>query len=115
MKTRTNPTQASALLYVVICMTLLAAISATVLRPVSDEYMNSFRTASWQEALLAAESGVDLATVQLRQGLVSPGASWPSPWQSVAGGGQSASATFTHAGAGGTTMQVSVTVDSPPE
>src|SRR3954464_3574340 len=104
MKTRTNPTQASALLYVVICMTLLAALSAAVLRPVNDEYMNTFRTASWQEALLAAESGVDLATIQLRQNLAQPGGTWPSPWTAGSNGSQTRSASFAHAGAGGTQM-----------
>src|SRR4051812_7805079 len=110
---RTACPQGSTLLYVIIAIAILAAGSAAVLRPVSDEYLNTFRTAGWQEALLAAESGVDLATIQLRQNLAHPGDTWPAPWTAAANGSLSQTASFSHAGLGGTQMQVSVTVDAP--
>src|SRR3954462_9186809 len=106
---RTARSQGSTLLYVVIAIAILVAGSAAVLRPVSDEYLNTFRTAGWQEALLAAESGVDLATIQLRQNLAHPGATWPAPWTAAANGSLTQTASFNHAGMGGTQMQVSVT------
>src|SRR4051812_805213 len=114
MKLRAG-TQGSTLVYVVLAITILAAASAAVLRPVSDEYLNTFRTAGWQEALLAAESGIDLATVQLRQNLAHPGGTWPAPWSPDANGVQTQTASFSHMGEGGTAMQVNVRVDGPPE
>lgn len=103
----------SALAYAVFTLTVLAVISGTVLRGVSDEYLNTFHAASWQEALLAAESGVDLATLQLRQNLTVPGGTWPSPWSASGTTGQSMSASFTHVGEGGASMVVNVTVECP--
>ena len=54
MKRRHPSPQGSALVYVLITLTVLLALSAATLRPVSDQYVNTFRTAAWQEALLAA-------------------------------------------------------------
>src|SRR4051794_16605203 len=75
---RSHPSeQGSALMYVLITLTVLLALSAATLRPVSDQYVNTFRTAAWQEALLAAEAGVDVATLQLRDVLQSSDKAWP--------------------------------------
>jgi hypothetical protein len=103
----------SALLYVVLTMAVLLAGAAAVLRPVGDEYANTFRTASWQEALLAAESGIDLATVQLRGNLLQPGAEWPAPWALQLDGSHTRTSTWRHGGAGGDLQTVDVRVDAP--
>jgi hypothetical protein len=134
MKTPDRHQGASALLYVVLTMAVLLAGAAAVLRPVSDEFANTFRTASWQEALLAAESGIDLATVQMRANLQSPGAEWPAPWTTVPDTAQIAAraaagktelvpapvirkrtTTWRHGGEGGELQTVEVQVDAPAE
>jgi hypothetical protein len=116
----------SALLYVLSTLTVLLAASAAVIRPVSDQYANTLRTASWQEALLAAESGIDLATLQLRQALIErvnpwPGrdpatgllATWPSPWVLQADGSYLRTNTYSHGGEGGDVQEIEVRVDAP--
>src|SRR3954470_10425067 len=110
MQTSRSSQGGSALVYVVFTMTVLLAASAAVLRPVSDEYGNAFRTASWQEALLAAESGIDLATMQLRINLSQPGADWPGPWTAQLDGSHTRSTSYTHAGEGGNTQSLDVTI-----
>jgi hypothetical protein len=132
MKPADHQRGGSALLYVVLTMTVLLAASAAVLRPVSDEYANTFRTASWQEALLAAESGVDLATVQARAALITPDSAWPAPWATVPDTAQIAArsaagkpaldpppvirtrtTSWRHAGEGDALQTVDVQVDTP--
>ena len=112
MKRARHHQNGSALAYAVFSIAVLAAVSGTVLRTVSDEYLNTFHAAGWQESLLAAETGVDLAMIQLRQNLSNPGAGWPSPW-TAAGSGETMTASFSHVGEGGSDMQVAVTVDAP--
>jgi hypothetical protein len=135
---RSHPSeQGSVLMYVLITLTILLALSAATLRPVSDQYVNTFRTAAWQEALLAAEAGVDVATLQLRTVLQNSGqawprwlptqtatahiqpppanapeTAWPSPW-SFGGGKLRASQSFTHTGEGGSSQKVDVVIDAP--
>lgn len=142
--TRRHPSaQGSALVYVLITLTVLLALSAATLRPVSDEYVNTFRTAAWQEALLSAEAGIDVATLQLRNVLQdsgkawpvwaatdsqtahtqpppvnAPAHAWPSAW-TLSNGKWKASQTFTHAGEGvdsdpgSFSQKVDVVLDAP--
>src|SRR4051812_46761800 len=136
--TRRHPSpQGSALVYVLITLTVLLALSAATLRPVSDEYVNTFRTAAWQEALLSADAGIDVATLQLRNVLQNadqawpvwaatdtqlahtqppsinpPAHAWPTAW-TLSGGKFKATQTFSHAGEGGASQKVDVVVDAP--
>ena len=56
---------------------VLSILGAEILRVVSIKYQNALQTATWQEALLAAESGVDLAIVELRKSLYpAPNHAW---------------------------------------
>jgi len=137
MKTKSSAESGGLLMYVVFILSVLAAIVAAVVRPVSDEYLNTFRASGWQEALLAAESGIDLAMVQLKSNLrqIQPGntsswpspwdpavygdqlsgsAAWPSPWAQPASGGEQYNITnLSYAGQDGGTMTATVTVDAP--
>ncbi len=116
MKTSLRLTnKGSALIYAILAILVLTMGAAEVMRLVSNKYLNTFHAASWQEALIAAESGVDLAIVQLRKNIQTPGGAWDSPWVGTAGGALSAYSltTVNYAGEGGTRMTMSVSVDAP--
>ena len=59
----------SVLVWTVLTMIILSLFATEVLRAVSGRYQLGIQAAKWQEALLAAESGVDLAVVELRKSL----------------------------------------------
>jgi hypothetical protein len=93
-------------------------LGAEAIRLVTTKYQNVFHAASWQEAILATESGVDLAMVELRKSVSSPSSAWQSPWVGGApGNGNSSSSltTITYLGEGSTTMNLNVTVDAPSQ
>lgn len=83
----------SALVVVMITVAVLAFIAASLIRIASDRHRSAFESASWNESILAAEAGADLALLTLRStlpensiwvdrrnALSSPGASWSSNW-----------------------------------
>src|SRR4051794_4293587 len=116
MKTNNHSQQGSACLYVVLIITLLSFATAVVLRSTQEAHVNTFRTASWEEALPAAESGVDLAIAELRKNATIPGQAWQSPWVATTTNGvvtASSSLTLTHDGEGGARTVSTVSVDSP--
>ena len=118
----------SVLIWTVLVITILSLAAAELLHVVSSKYTNSLHTATWQESLLGAESGVDLAVRELRKSLRSPTAAWsqsegwstPTPAPS-ASPGQSAAPVFerhgkseqTNVGLAGTSMFVDIEVDAP--
>ena len=57
-------------------LTTLAVLSGVVMSVLGNRHRLAFQTASWQEALLAAESGVDLAVAELRTSLYDPTAAF---------------------------------------
>ena len=68
------------LVWTVLIIGLLSLIAVETLRLVTAKYQNALQTSTWQEALLAAESGIDLAIVELRKSL------YPAPnqaWQEI--------------------------------
>src|SRR3954470_13012665 len=70
-------THGSILVWTVMTITVLSLLAAEVIRLVSLKYQSALQTASWQEALLAAESGIDLGIVELRKSLFpSPNQGW---------------------------------------
>ncbi|HEY4283319.1 MAG TPA: hypothetical protein VGM62_09655, partial [Chthoniobacterales bacterium] len=61
--------QGSILVWTVMTITILSLLGAEVIRLVSLKYQSALQTATWQESLLAAESGIDLGIVELRKSL----------------------------------------------
>ena len=118
MRTYPNNRRAgSALVWTVIVIALLSLGATEVLRLVTLKYQTALQTATWQEALLAAESGVDLAIAELRKGLYpAPNHAWDN-WNN-APGDQVTSYTFTtlsNAGFAGTPMTIEANVDAPAQ
>ena len=133
MKRNTHSAAGSALVWTVLVISILSLIAAELLRVVSSKYHTVLHTAVWQESLLAAESGVDLAIKTLRKSLdASPSEAagvWKADgWDEVASAtptpspGASPSATpfqqrgiktVPNAGLAGTQMKVETTVDAP--
>lgn len=63
---------------------ILAALAGTSFRLLQEKYRLVHQAASWQEALLSAEAGVDLAVNQMRLSLAEPDAAWQG-WQTASG------------------------------
>jgi hypothetical protein len=75
------------------------------------------QTAAWQESLIAAESGVDLAIVELRKSLYpAPNHSWDG-WNNAPGNGvvSHGLTTIPNAGLADTPMTIEVNVDAPAQ
>lgn len=83
----------SALVVVMMTIAILAFIAASLIRIASDRHRSAFESASWNESVLAAEAGADLALLTLRStlpeqslwpdrrnALSSQGPSWSSNW-----------------------------------
>lgn len=117
----------SALIWTLCVITILSAIAAELLQVMSSKYQNALHTATWQEALLAAESGVDVAIVELRKSLYpAPNNAWdgwtvvdseasptPGPSPSTTPFARHGIKVVPNAGLSGTDMTVDVNVDAP--
>lgn len=116
MHIRHKTTEASVIVWVVLTVAILSLVAAEVLRVVTAKYQNALHTASWQEALLAAESGIDLAVLELRKSLYPSNTAWDSTagWITTTNNGVTTH-TLSLAPLPGTTMNVDVTVDDPPQ
>ena len=57
----------STLLISLLSVTVLSLIAANVLQSISARYNSAFRSASWNEALLTAEGGIDIISSQFLQ------------------------------------------------
>src|SRR6202040_293426 len=115
MRTRGSKAQGSVLLWTVITIAILSLLGAEVLRLVSIKYEHALQTATWQESLLAAESGIDLAIMELRKSLFpAPNHAWEG-WNNVPGNGVTSYGltTIPNAGLAGTPMTIEVSVDAP--
>src|SRR6478735_3222859 len=107
----------SVLIWTVLVITILSLVSAELLRVVSGKYHSALHTSVWQESLVAAESGIDLAVIELRKTLYpAPNDAWSSDrgWKTD-GGTNHGLTTVPNAGLAGTPMTIDVTVDAPPE
>ncbi|MGZ8939977.1 MAG: DUF7305 domain-containing protein [Limisphaerales bacterium] len=110
-----NSLAGSALIWTVLIITILSLVAAELLHVLSGKYMHTMHTATWQESLLAAESGVDLAIMQLRKSLYpAPNGAW-SGWSAIPGDGVTSYglSTIPNAGLAGTPMTIEVNVDAP--
>lgn len=120
MQRKNSRADGSILVWTVLTIAVLSLVAAQVLRVVSMKYQNALQTATWQEALLGAESGIDLAVLELRKSLYPPptGAWAPaSGWTNTPGNGvvSYGITTVPNAGLAGTPMTVEVNVDAPAQ
>jgi hypothetical protein len=107
----------SALVWTVIIIALLSVGATEVLRIVSIKYQNALQTATWQEALVAGESGIDLAIAELRKSLYpAPNHAWEG-WNTGPGDGVTSYnlTAIANAGMAGTPMTIEASVDAPAE
>ena len=126
--TRRRQEAGSALVYVLLTVGVLSVVAASLLLTNVSRYQTTFQSASWQESIVGAEAGVDLAMNELRKRVVTgPSASFRSPWVTInpqtgktyanygrafASGDQPYALT-SHGGEGNTATQVRVYVDVP--
>ncbi len=131
MKHSLSRNQASILVWTVLTIAILSIVAAEVIRIGSIKYQNSLQATQWQEALTAAESGVDLGIVELRKALyppslypnftsfptasATPAGSWDGPPTTSGTAGGQETITFSDAGLAGTAMTIDVKVDKPSE
>ena len=118
----------SAIVYVMLTVSVLSVVAASLLLTNVSRYQTSFQSASWQEAIVGAEAGVDLAMNELRKRVITgPGVSFQNPWTTTKpqtgktyanfghafpSGGQPYALT-SHGGEGNTATQARVFVDVP--
>src|SRR5437016_2646325 len=115
MRTPAPGTRASILVWTVLTIAILSMLGAEVLRLVSIKHQSALQTATWQEALLAAESGIDLGIIELRKSLYPmPNHAWEgwnnTPANGVVSYGMS---TIANAGWAQTPMTIEANVDAP--
>ena len=60
-------------------MSILAATGAITFTILQSRYRQVHQNATWQEALLASEAGIDIAVNEMRKELLTPGTAW-SGW-----------------------------------
>src|ERR1051325_1235912 len=106
---------ASVLIWTVVVIGILSLIAVELLRLVTVKYQNALQTSTWQEALLAAESGIDVAIVELRKSLYpAPNNAWQG-WTSQPGNNVTGYelTTVPNAGLNSTPMTIEANVDAP--
>ncbi len=117
MKKSNGRQNGSILLWTMLVTAILSLFAVEVMRAVSSRYQLGMQTAAWQESLMAAESGVDLAVVELRKSLYpTPNHAWEG-WTNAPGNGviSHGLTTIPNAGLASTPMSVEVNVDAPSE
>jgi hypothetical protein len=105
----------SVLVWTVLIISVLSVVGAEVLRVVTLKYQSALQTSIWQESLVAAESGIDLAIVEMRKSLYPvPNHSWEG-WDTTPGDGVTSYglSTIPNSGLAGTPMTIEVMVDAP--
>lgn len=113
MKTRI-PSQGSVLLMAICTIAVLGIVAAAVLTSVGARYHSTYQSASWHEALYAAESGVDKAVATLNYSLAAPDTAWASwtPSDATTFPKTYSAVVLTHGGDGNQKMYVSTTIDN---
>ena len=117
MRRQQSTKAGSVLVWTVLIIGILSLIAVETLRLVTAKYQNALQTSTWQEALLAAESGVDVAIVELRKSLYPPPNhawdGWNNPPGNVVTGYELT--TIPNAGLNGTPMTIETSVDAPSQ
>ena len=117
MRSPTSKSAGSMLVWTVLVIAILSLIAVETLRLVTVKYQNALQTSTWQEALLAAESGIDLAIVELRKSLYpAPNNAWEG-WNNQPGNNVTGYelTTVPNAGLNGTPMTIETNVDAPAQ
>ena len=115
MRRANSKSHGSILVWTVLTIAILSLLGAELIRLVSAKYQNALQTSTWQEALLAAESGIDLGIVELRKSLFpAPNHAWEG-WNNTPGNGvvSYGLTTIPNAGLASTPMTIAVNVDAP--
>src|SRR3989440_7773647 len=115
MKQQRAAKTGSILVWTVLTIGILSLIAVETLRLVTAKYQNALQTSTWQEALLAAESGIDLAIIELRKSLYpSPNNAWQG-WNNAPGNNVTGYelTTVPNAGLNRTPMTIETNVDAP--
>lgn len=105
------------LLWTTVLMALLSLVATEVMRTVAGRYQLGLQVSTWQEAEVAAESGIDLAVIELRKSLYpAPNGAWDG-WQNTPGNGviSHGLTTVPNAGLASTPMTIEVDVDAPAQ
>jgi len=117
MRRQDSTTAGSVLVWTVVIIGILSLIATETLRLVTAKYQNALQTSTWQEALLGAESGIDLAIVELRKSLYPiPNHAWEG-WGNPPGNEITSHelTTVPNAGLSGTPMKIDASVDAPAQ
>src|SRR5437588_11354666 len=115
MRHQRSSEKGSVLVWTVLVIGILSLIAVETLRLVTVKYQNALQTSTWQESLLAAESGIDLAIVELRKSLYpQPNHAWDG-WNNRPGNQVTGYelTTVPNAGLNGTPMTIETNVDAP--
>ena len=73
---RTTSQKGSTILVALMFLGILMAVGGATFLAVQSRYRQVHQNATWQEALLAAESGIDLAVNEMRKDLYAPDTAW---------------------------------------
>ena len=118
----------SAIVFVMLTVCVLSVVAASLLLTNVSRYQTTFQSASWQEAIVGSEAGVDLAMNELRKRVITgPATAFQTNWSTTSPQTGKAYGDFgrafpannqpyqiaTHSGEGNTAMQVRVYVDVP--
>jgi len=117
MRRQDSAKTGSVLVWTVLVIAMLSLIAVETLRLVTVKYQNALQASTWQEALLAAESGIDLAIVELRKSLYpQPNHAWDG-WNNPPGNEVTGYelTTVPNAGLNGTPMTIETNVDAPAQ
>jgi hypothetical protein len=115
MNLTSSRSHGSILVWTVMTIAILSILAAEVIRTTTVKYQSALQTATWQESLLAAESGIDLGIVELRKSLYpAPNHAWDG-WNNVPGDGvvSYGLTTVPNSGLASTPMTIEVNVDAP--
>src|SRR3954470_12423639 len=120
--TRSSRIGGSTLVISLIFLTVLFAAGGVTFTILQNRYRQVHQNATWQEALLASESGVDLAVNEMRKELYDPTNAWAdwgnNPDGTTTSTGSASSLYYTskillRQGEGGQRSYAKVTVDAP--
>src|SRR6187200_1430382 len=119
---RKHSRRGSTLIISLIFLGVLMALGGVTFTYLQNRYRQVHQTASWQEALLAAEAGVDLAVNEMRKELYDPTAAWgdwsDTPDAALSGNAAEGAAYYTskvllRQGEGGQRSYSKISVDAP--
>lgn len=122
---RTSSQNGSTMLIALLFLGILMAVGGATFLVVQNRYRQVHQNATWQEALLAAESGIDLAVNEMRKDLYAPQTAWtawstdPNASGGIAPALVSANATYytsrvlLREGEGGQRSYCKISVDAP--